>query len=307
MRDEDAGKYRIHTLASLGHGSSSDWPYHCAMQLLTYPIDDAISQLLALMGETSGADRAWVIEYQPDLLRLCNTHEWCRQNTKPFVSELQYVPTTLIAWLHRHLMQGSAVAIHDVHALPRTARALQAEFMRQGNKSVLSVPIFQGGALRGIMGFDTTRRKRIWPCSEVAALYRCADLIGQAKYAAGRHQNEAIAYDSASTVLYLDIRGVVRGVQPDSIAGVRSAGNYSEIWLADGSMVLDSRSLGVWGTLLPSRIFFKIHRTAIANVLHVVDVDRRNAARWQITVRSAQGSWPVSRAHRQALRERMGI
>jgi len=72
-------------------------------------------------------------------------------------------------------------------------------------------------------------------------------------------------------------------------------------------MVLDSRSLGVWCTLLPSHIFFKIHRTAIANVLHIVDVDRRNAARWQVTMRSAQDSWPVSRAHRQALRERMGL
>jgi len=234
MRDEDAGKYRTHTTASLGRGRWADWPYHCAMHLLSHPIDDAISQLLALVGEASGADRAWVIEYQPDLPRLCNAHAWRRQTTKPFVSELQYVPTTLIAGLHRHLMQGHAVAVHDVHGLPRTARALQAEFVRQGNKSVLSVPVFHGGTLRGIMGFDATRRKRIWSGSEVAALRQCADLIGQAKYSAGRHKNEAVAYDSAGTVLYLDIRGVVRGVQPDAIAGVRSAGNYSEIWLADG-------------------------------------------------------------------------
>ncbi|WP_226953731.1 LytTR family DNA-binding domain-containing protein [Mesopusillimonas faecipullorum] len=71
------------------------------------------------------------------------------------------------------------------------------------------------------------------------------------------------------------MRGVVQGVQPDVILGVRSAGNYSEVWLANGSMVLDSRSLGVWSTLLPQRTFFRIHRTLVINALHVVEVDRR--------------------------------
>jgi len=89
--------------------------------------------------------------------------------------------------------------------------------------------------------------------------------------------------------------------------GVRSAGNYSEIWLDDGSMVLDSRALGVWSTLLPEKTFFRVHRTAIANALHVMDVDRRSVDRWQIRMRAVDDAWPVSRAYRKPLRERMGI
>ena len=304
MKD-DVGQYQTHPVTLLQPNPSSDWLYHCAMSLLKLPADDAISEQLAYMGETSDIDRAWMIEYRPDMLRLRNTHEWCRGQTEPFVAELQDVPTTLIAWLHRFMVKGQAVAIHDVNDLPRTARAIQAEFQRQGNKSVLSVPVCLDGKLQGIIGFDTIVRHRHWTAGEVGALYQCANLIGQAKYGSGRPR--APLGNPAASVVYLSMRGVVRGVQPEAIVGVRSAGNYSEIWLDDGSMVLDSRALGVWSTLLPEKTFFRVHRTAIANALHVMDVDRRSVDRWQIRMRAVDDTWPVSRSYRKPLRERMGI
>ncbi len=304
MKD-DVGQYQTHPVTLLQPDPSSEWVYHCAMSLLKLPADDAISEQLAYMGETSDIDRSWMIEYRPDMLRLRNTHEWCRGQTEPFVAELQDVPTTLIAWLHRFMVKGQAVAIHDVNDLPRTARTIQAEFQRQGNKSVLSVPVCHDGKLQGIIGFDTTLRHRHWSAAEVGALYQCANLIGQAKYGSGR--TRAPLGNPAASVVYLSMRGVVRGVQPEAIVGVRSAGNYSEIWLEDGSMVLDSRALGVWSSLLPEQTFFRVHRTAIANALHVMDVDRRSVDKWQIRMRAVDDAWPVSRAYRKPLRERMGL
>ncbi len=304
MKD-DVGQYQTHPVTLLQPDPSSEWVYHCAMSLLKLPADDAISEQLAYMGETSDIDRSWMIEYRPDMLRLRNTHEWCRGQTAPFVAELQDVPTTLIAWLHRFMVKGQAVAIHDVNDLPRTARTIQAEFQRQGNKSVLSVPVCHDGKLQGIIGFDTTLRHRHWSAAEVGALYQCANLIGQAKYGSGR--TRAPLGNPAASVVYLSMRGVARGVQPEAIVGVRSAGNYSEIWLEDGSMVLDSRALGVWSTLLPEQTFFRVHRTAIANALHVMDVDRRSVDKWQIRMRAVDDTWPVSRAYRKPLRERMGL
>ncbi|MFY0478902.1 GAF domain-containing DNA-binding protein [Achromobacter marplatensis] len=304
---KDAGQYQTHNATVLETSPSSDWLYHCAMSLLKHPVDDAISALLAFMGETSDVDRSWMIEYRQDMLRLRNTHEWCRGQTQPFVAELQDVPTTLIAWLHRFMVKGQAVAIHDVNDLPRTARAIQVEFQRQGNKSVLSVPVFHDKKLYGIIGFDTTAKHRTWSADEVRALYQCANLIGQAKYANRSDSGRTARYDGSTAVIYLSMRGVVRGVQPEAIVGVRSAGNYSEIWLEDGSMVLDSRALGMWSTLLPEKTFFQVHRTAIANALHVMDVDRRSVDKWVIRMRSVDGKWPVSRSYRKLLRERLGI
>lgn len=304
---EDLGSYRIHAKADLARSVALDWPYLCGMNLLKYAVDEAISEQLALMGTASNADRAWMIEYRPNLLRFCNTHEWCRGQTRAYISELQETPTTLIAWLHKYLVLGHAVAVHDVTDLPRTARAIQVEFLRQGNKSVLSVPVFYDNKLRGIIGFDTTVANKIWSVSEVNALFQCANLIGQAKYSTGHAPEKTIAPENAAPLVYLSNRGVVRGVQPEIIVGVRSAGNYSEIWLEDGSMLLDSRSLGMWSSLLPSKIFLRVHRTAFVNSLHVVDVDRRKIDKWQIKMRSVDRAWPVSRSYRKQLRERMGI
>ena len=304
---DGAGSYRIHTKADIANSVSLDWAYRCGMGLLKYPLNEAISDQLALMGNASHADRAWLIEYRPDLLRFRNTHEWCRGQTRAYVSELQEAPTTLIAWLHKYMVKGQAVAVHDVTDLPRTARAIQVEFLRQSNKSVLSVPMFHDDRLRGIIGFDTTAASKIWSTSEVSALFQCADLIGQAKYGTGRRAEPTTVPVSSTPLVYLSNRGVVRGVQPDIIVGVRSAGNYSEIWLEDGSMLLDSRSLGMWSTLLPSKIFLQVHRTAFVNTLHVIDVDRRKIDKWQVKMRSIDSSWPVSRSYRKQLRERMGI
>ncbi|HYG41771.1 MAG TPA: LytTR family transcriptional regulator DNA-binding domain-containing protein [Bordetella sp.] len=304
---EQAVKYKIHMAGDLEPGLSADWVYQCAMSLLRYPVDEAISEHLASMGEASYMDRAWMIEYRPDLLRFSNTHEWCRGQTRPFVTELQNVPTTLLAWLHSYLVKKRAVAVHDVYKLPRSARSTRVEFLRQGNKSVLSVPVLHDGKLRGIIGFDTTVKYHVWSPAEVSALYRCADLIGQAKYGKGYFQHKTALSESSSPLIYLSKRGVVRGVPPEAIVGVRSAGNYSEIWLEDGSMVLDSRAFGMWSTLLPEKLFFRVHRTAIVNALHVVDLDRRNVGQWLVRVRAADRSWPVSRPHRRALRERIGI
>src|SRR3546814_3864115 len=106
------------------------------MSLLKYPADEAISEQLAFMGETSDVDRAWMIEYRPDMLRFRNTHEWCRGQAKPFIEELQEAPTTLIAWLHRYMVKGYAVAITAAVTLPRPARVIPAEFLRQGTKKI---------------------------------------------------------------------------------------------------------------------------------------------------------------------------
>jgi len=299
--------YQVFSQQDCADEPSLDWAYFCGMDLLRHPVNSAISEHLEFVGNASNADRAWMIEYGQDLLRFRNTHEWCRGNTTSFLEELQEAPTTLIGWLHRHLVAGKAVAVNNVQGLPRVARAIQVEFTRQGNKSILSIPVFYQGRLRGILGFDTTRAYHQWSGGEIKAMFQCANLIAQAKYGAINHQFEKPPAEEAEPLVYLRKRGVVRGVEPETIVGVRSAGNYSEIWLNDGSMLLDARPLGIWLSILPESYFFRVHRTAFVNALHVSDVDRSRPDKWLIKMRSIQQSWPVSRIYRKPLRERLGI
>jgi hypothetical protein len=54
-------------------------------------------------------------------------------------------------------------------------------------------------------------------------------------------------------LIYLRQRKGVRGVEAEAIVSLRSARNYTEVRLADGSMVPDLRPLGLWPVLPPPR------------------------------------------------------
>jgi len=288
--------------------SAPDWAYFAGLQLIAQPPDAAISSTLSQIGGDAGADRAWMFEYDTDLLRFRNTHEWSRRSVASFVEDLQDAPVTMISWLHQFLAVGRAVMIHHVEALPRPARSLQIEMLRQSDKSVLSVPIFHGGRLRACIGFDATLAPRSWSQGEVKGLFQCADLIAAARY--GREENGAFwrgAKGGAAALIYLRRQGGVRGVSPDTITGLRSSGDYTEVWLSDGSMTLDQRPLAQWMAMTQRSLFVRVHRTAIVNLRYIGSVDRRESGAWQVWLQNLGVSWPVSRSGRAELRTRLGI
>ena len=287
--------------------AASDWAFRSALHLLTQPVDAAISSLLEEVGRAGGADRAWMFEYDAELLRFRNTHEWCRSGIASFVEDLQDAPVTMIAWLQQFLAAGKAVMIHRVAALPRAARALQAEMLRQGDRSVLSVPVFHDGRLRACIGFDAVRAEHRWAGAEVKGLFQCADLIAVARYGDGGSVYAKAGKADLEPLIYLRKQGGARGVKASAIVGLRAARNYTEIWLADGSSVLDLRPLSIWRALVPQASFLRIHRTALVNLQHVQDVERPSGDRWQIRLRPLDEAWPVSRTHRRDLRSRLGI
>ena len=286
---------------------SRSWVFEAAMSLLKQPLDRAIADILQFVGMQAGADRAWMFEYDPDHLRFRNTHEWSRGDAGSFVQDLQHVPVTMIGWLHQRLSAGQAVMVNDIEALPRSAGPLRAEFMRQNNKSVLSVPVFFESRLVACIGFDAVAAPRRWS-DEIADLFRCADLIAAARY--GRPAIDAaseMVQAASDALIYLRRANGVRGTPLSEIVGLRSSKDYTEVWLTDGAMVLDPRPLTQWLGLIPPGWFVRIHRTAVVNHQFVRDVERRDSGAWQLRVHDLKDLWPVSRAGRTELRARLGI
>lgn len=254
-----------------------------------------------------------MFEYDADCLRIRNTHEWVRGGITSHLEDLQDAPVTMIAWLHRFLIQGKAVMIGDVAKLPRAAGALRTEMLRQDDKSVLSVPGFYQGGLRICIGFDATAESRVWDEPVVQALSQCAHLIALARYSGRGGQYHAAVNKTArpfAPLIYLRTKGGFRGVVSQEIIGLRSARNYTEIRIADGSVVVDHRALAVWLAMLPKATFLRINRTAIVNLLHVRNLDRRagtSEERWDLHLRLSDEPWTVSRPYRTELRTRLGV
>ncbi|WP_114099404.1 GAF domain-containing DNA-binding protein [Thalassospira profundimaris] len=295
--------------------TGTNWLFQAAQMLLSKPCDDAISRILAYIGTAARADRAWMFEYDETGLLFRNTHEWSRENISCHVADLQDTPVTMIAWLHSQLAAGRAVMINDVAALPHAARDLQAEMLRQNDKSVLSVPIFSRGVLRACIGFDATSCHMRWGSETIIALAQCGVLIATARYERTTglqpdgNENPKTPLPS-EPLIHLRSHGLVRGVTSVEISGLHSSHDYTTVYLDDGSQITDLRPLSVWSGLLPAKHFLRIHRTSVINLLHVRHLDRHagsSGQRWEVLLRGTDKPWTVSRPYRRDLRYRLGV
>ncbi|KEO52530.1 GAF domain-containing DNA-binding protein [Thalassospira permensis] len=290
-----------------------DWVFQTAQMLLTQPCDAAITGILERTGLAANADRAWMFEYDATLLRFRNTHEWSRETVTSHVTDLQDTPVTMIAWLQQYLAANQAVMINDVTTLPRPARDLQAEMLRQNDKSVLCIPVFYEGRLRACIGFDATRGHMHWNIGVTSALSRCTALIALARYGNSipvQQNRQPVARLSADPLIYIRTFGRVRGVTSAEIVCLRSARDYTTLFLSDGSSMTDLRPLSVWAGMLPPGTFHRIHRTTIVNLHHVAELNRHagtNGDRWEVSLRILDETQSVSRPYRRELRSKLGV
>jgi two-component system LytT family response regulator len=58
-------------------------------------------------------------------------------------------------------------------------------------------------------------------------------------------------------------------VDPSDIMYLEGEGNYTKIFFSDGSQYVDTRSLGIYESILDPKKFFRIHKSHIVNVLCV--------------------------------------
>ncbi len=97
-----------------------------------------------------------------------------------------------------------------------------------------------------------------------------------------------------------------RFVRVEQIVCIRGAGDYSEVFAADGGQTLSPRPLKDWEQRLPERTFARIHRSALVNLAFVERVDRGLGGGGDVYLRGLPEPLPLSRSHAAALRERFG-
>ena len=137
--------------------------------------DVAIDESLATIGRIIDADRSYLFIYDFAAGVMCNTHEWCAPGINPEMANLQAVPTALLPdWVAAH-RQGQAMHIPSVAALAPES-LLRQVLEPQGIVSLITLPLMQGDACLGFVGFDAVRHERVWQQEEVALLRVLAEL-----------------------------------------------------------------------------------------------------------------------------------
>jgi signal transduction histidine kinase len=133
-------------------------------------VDSGISRALATLGEFVDVDRSYLFLYSSDGRFMDNTHEWCRPDIAPQIDYLQHIHTEHLAWSNEILRQGEVLHIPRVSDLPPEAAAERVEFERQGNRSIIAVPMVYRGRTIGFLGFDSVLSEKTWSEDSITLL-----------------------------------------------------------------------------------------------------------------------------------------
>ena len=75
----------------------------------------SIQTLLRIIGSYTKSERVYIFDKDESTGDFCNSYEWCAENVKPFIEDLQSVhPNDMPYWLNA-FERGDSVIIDDVN------------------------------------------------------------------------------------------------------------------------------------------------------------------------------------------------
>jgi diguanylate cyclase (GGDEF)-like protein/PAS domain S-box-containing protein len=138
--------------------------------------DEVVNNQIGLFGQYFNADRVYVFLYDHEKQTCSNTHEWCHQDIKSQIQELQNIPIELIkTWYETHL-KGQIIFIEDVKQMPKKD-SIRKILEPQGIQSLLTIPLIQLNVCYGFIGFDFVKEKHPYNEKETDILFEVGHMI----------------------------------------------------------------------------------------------------------------------------------
>ncbi len=180
-------------------------------------IDAAIHRALAHMGSIANIDRVYVFRLRQDGEFMDNTHEWCADGIETAQDLLQNVPVQMIDHWRTFFDAGNEVLIPDVAAMPDSASEKEL-LLKKGIRSLLAIPMVEGGAFCGFVGFESERALRNFLPGEVHLIRSVAKVI--TSVLARRDVEERLLTAHAETLSQSNRLQAVLSAMPDLIIEV---------------------------------------------------------------------------------------
>jgi two-component system, LytTR family, response regulator len=106
--------------------------------------------------------------------------------------------------------------------------------------------------------------------------------------------------------LFLDLGGRSIFLKINSVSHILAAGDYSEVFTAEGHKYLVEKPLREWEVRLPDKHFARIHRNCIVNLELVERVEHWFNRSYQIFLQRGSEPLTVSRRYAAKLKEKFG-
>ena len=160
-----------------------------------------------------GVNRAYIYQFQEDLKKQVNTHNWCAKDTKQQIQDHQLLSSSVMPYWMNKLKNNEIILHGSISTLPEEAKSERHLMQVRQIKSLFIVPLFVEQKLYGYVGFDDTRNERVWGQTEIHLIRILANIIssylGRELVEEGTKENEELYRKlierQHNGIMYLDL------------------------------------------------------------------------------------------------------
>ncbi|WP_321289188.1 PAS domain S-box protein [uncultured Sunxiuqinia sp.] len=139
--------------------------------------DPIITEALGKIGQFTQVDRVYIFQLAQGGAIMNNTHEWCNFDITPEIDNLQELPTDMFPWWMQCMRKREIINYQDILELPAEAEQEKEILQAQQIISILVLPLFFKGQLRGFIGFDSVKESKQWEEDDINSLKSLTDMI----------------------------------------------------------------------------------------------------------------------------------
>ena len=141
----------------------------------TQDIHASVNKVLEIVGQSFHVDRCYIFETTANGTVFNNTYEWCGEDITPEINNLQGLEKDSLDYVLSRYNEEGIFYCNDLSVMDDEIFSL---LDKQGIKSMLQCAILEKGDIKGVVGFDDCRKRRVWGGEEIAVLAYITKILG---------------------------------------------------------------------------------------------------------------------------------
>ncbi|MDE6024758.1 MAG: sensor domain-containing diguanylate cyclase [Lachnospiraceae bacterium] len=121
-------------------------------------VNTAINELLKIIADFHDADRAYIFEFDDDMILMDNTYEWCKQDVEPQIDVLQNLDIHIIDRWFAHFEEKGDFFISSLSGEIKEDSEEYKILAMQGISSLMAAPLYLKGKMLGFLGVDNPNK-----------------------------------------------------------------------------------------------------------------------------------------------------
>ena len=202
-------------------------------------INEVIDKALSRLGTETAADRIYFFIYSDDLVYCSDLYEWCSEGTASEIDNLQNIKSADFPWWTLKMKSNQTIMFEDINDMPDEAASEKELLQGQNIKSIVIIPSFYNGTLKGFFGFDSVQKSRKWSDEDIYLLRMAGNVMCNSIIRIKKQSERKKYNDKINSIQRLDSIGkLAGGIAHDFNNIMQIIAGYTELAMgSDGGSV----------------------------------------------------------------------